>query len=583
MGDAPSRPVVRLRPPPARAAGRAPTLWAYADEIVLDRRTRAIAGGTVVELQDAERRPVGSAAFNPVSKIAARLLDPDPAAAIDAGWFAGATRAGRSRLRETLFDAPYYRLVHAEADGLPGVVVDRFGDAAVVQPNAAWAEARLPDLVAALVAVTGVTTVVKNAAGRARALEGLDDASAVVAGALDGPVAVPMNGATYFADLAQGQKTGLFYDQRPNHAFAARLARGRAMLDVFAHVGGFALAGAGGGGDGRRSPSTARPRRSSSRRGAPRPAASARGSRLRRADAFDAMAALAGEGRRFGVVVCDPPAFAPNKAALEAGLRAYERVARLGAALVEPGGFLVVCSCSHAADLGRFREASLRGVAKAGRSAQIIHVGGAGPDHPVHPALAETAVSEGAVPAARRMRVALDACVLFPTVLREMLLGAAAAGGFAPVWSARILEEWARATRRLPEGAEAVARAEIALLRAAWPGGGGGGRPGPGGAAVAAGPGRPPRARRGDRRRGGGAADAEPGGFPDPDARPARHRPARAGRLPDRAPGRGRRPRRGRRGGARPRRAGVGAAAAAAAAPEAGRAAAARQGARGRG
>ena len=111
----------------------------------------------------------------------------------------------------------------------------------------------------------------------------------------------------------------------------------------------------------------------------------------RKADAFEAMVALAGEGRRFGVVVCDPPAFAPNKGALDAGLRAYERVARLGAALVEPDGFLVLCSCSHAADLARFREASLRGVAKAGRSAQILHVGGAGPDHPVHPALAETA------------------------------------------------------------------------------------------------------------------------------------------------------------------------------------------------
>jgi 23S rRNA (cytosine1962-C5)-methyltransferase len=388
MGDAPSRPVVRLRPPPARAAGRAPTLWPYADEIVLDRRTRAIAGGTVVELQDAERRPVGSAAFNPVSKIAARLLDPDPAAAIDAGWFAG--RLGRAlALRETLFEAPYYRLAHAEADGLPGVVVDRFGDAAVVQPNAAWAEARLPDLVAALVAVTGVTTVVKNAAGRARALEGLDDASAVVAGALDGPVAVPMNGATYFADLAQGQKTGLFYDQRPNHAFAARLARGRAMLDVFAHVGGFALAGLAAGATAALAVDGSAAALELAARGA---AAGGVGARLetRRADAFDAMTALAGEGRRFGVVVCDPPAFVPNKAALEAGLRAYERVARLGAALVEPGGFLVVCSCSHAADLGRFRDASLRGVAKAGRSAQIIHVGGAGPDHPVHPALAET-------------------------------------------------------------------------------------------------------------------------------------------------------------------------------------------------
>ena len=112
---------------------------------------------------------------------------------------------------------------------------------------------------------------------------------------------------------------------------------------------------------------------------------------LKKADAFDAMAAMGGEGRRFGLVVCDPPAFAPSKAALEAGLRAYERVARLGAALVEPGGFLVLCSCSHAADLARFREASLRGVGRAGRTAQIVHVGGAGPDHPVHPWLAETA------------------------------------------------------------------------------------------------------------------------------------------------------------------------------------------------
>ena len=389
MGDAPSRPVVRLRPPPARAAGRAPALWAYADEIVFDRRTRAIPGGTVVELQDAERRPVGSAAFNPVSKIAARLLDPDPAAAIDAAWFAGRLRRAL-RLREALFDAPYYRLVHAEADGLPGVVVDRFGDAAVVQPNAAWAEARLPELVEAVVAVTGVTTVVKNSAGRARALEGLDDASAVIAGALDGPVAVPMNGATYFADLAQGQKTGIFYDQRPNHAFAARLARGRAMLDVFAHVGGFALAGLAAGATAALAVDGSAAALDLAARGA---AAGGVGDRLetRRADAFEAMTALAGEGRRFGVVVCDPPAFVPNRAAIEAGLRAYERVARLGAALVEPGGFLAVCSCSHAADLGRFRDASLRGIAKAGRTAQIIHVGGAGPDHPVHPALAETA------------------------------------------------------------------------------------------------------------------------------------------------------------------------------------------------
>ena len=238
MSEPTERPVVRLRPG-RRGRERAP--WHYADEVVLDRRTRAIPAGAVVALEDAERRPLGAAAFNPGSKIALRLLDPDPAAAIDAGWFA-ARLARALALRAALFDAPFYRLAHAEADGLPGVIVDRFGDVAVVQPNAAWAEARLPALVEALMGVTGVATVVKNAGGRTRGLEGLDAEGAVFGAPLDGPVAVPMNGATYFADLAGGQKTGLFYDQRPNHAFAARLGRGRAVLDVFAHVGGFALA-----------------------------------------------------------------------------------------------------------------------------------------------------------------------------------------------------------------------------------------------------------------------------------------------------------------------------------------------------
>ena len=383
------RPVVRLRPTARRRVGAAGMPWHYQDEIVLDRRTRAIPAGAVVTLEDAERRPLGTAAFNGASKITVRMLDDAPGVEIDEAWFAGRLRRALA-LRAALYDGPFYRLVHAEADGLPGVVVDRFGAAAVVQPNAAWADARLDALVAALRAVTGVETVVKNAGGRARGLEGLDDASVVVAGALDGPVAVPMNGATYFADLAEGQKTGIFYDQRPNHGFAARLARGRTVLDVFAHVGGFGLAALAGGAEAALAVDGSAAALDLAARGAEAGGVAGR-FETRKADAFEAMGGLAGEGRRFGLVVCDPPAFAPNKGALEAGLRAYERVARMGAALVEDDGFLVLCSCSHAADLTRFREASLRGVGKAGRSAQILHVGGAGPDHPVHPALAETA------------------------------------------------------------------------------------------------------------------------------------------------------------------------------------------------
>jgi 23S rRNA (cytosine1962-C5)-methyltransferase len=110
----------------------------------------------------------------------------------------------------------------------------------------------------------------------------------------------------------------------------------------------------------------------------------------RKGDAFAVLESLAAEGERFGVVVCDPPAFAPAKPALEAGLRAYERVARLAAPLVEPGGYLVLCSCSHAADLTAFRNASARGIGRAGRRSQILHTGFAGPDHPMLPQLAES-------------------------------------------------------------------------------------------------------------------------------------------------------------------------------------------------
>ena len=293
-------------------------------------------------------------------------------------------------MRARLYDAPFYRLVHAEADGLPGVIIDRFGDAAVIQPNAAWAEAHLADLAAALAEVTGVTTIVKNGAGRARGLEGLPEETVLLQGALAGPLPVPMNGATYMADLLGGQKTGLFFDQRPNHAFAARLAAGGRVLDVFSHVGGFALACLAGGAQSALAVDASAPALALAAQGAE---AMGQGAQLatRQGDAFAAMEALAAEAAQFEVVVCDPPAFAPAKPALEAGLRAYERVALMAARLVAPGGYIGLCSCSHAVDLSAFRNASARGIGRAGRRGQLIFTGGAGPDHPMLPQLAESA------------------------------------------------------------------------------------------------------------------------------------------------------------------------------------------------
>ncbi len=331
---------------------------------------------------------MGVVTVNPKSKIIARMLDRDAGAVIDRDWIA-ARLARALALRARLFDAPFYRLVHAEADGLPGVIIDRFGDAAVIQPNAAWAEAMIADLSAALTDVTGVTAVIKNATGRARGLEGLDEETGIIAGRIDGPLPVPMNGATYLADLLGGQKTGLFYDQRPNHAFAARLAEGARVLDVFSHVGGFSLAALAGGATSALAVDGSAPALDLAEGGA-RAMGMADRFATRKGDAFAVMEALRGEGAQFDLVICDPPAFAPARPALEAGLRAYERVARLAAPLVAPGGYLVLCSCSHAADLTQFRNASARGLGRGGRRSQLIHTGFAGPDHPQLPQLAES-------------------------------------------------------------------------------------------------------------------------------------------------------------------------------------------------
>lgn len=383
------RPVVRLRPKAEARAIRHGFPWVYADELVTDRRTQSLQPGALAVLEDGDRRPLGLVTVNVKSKIIARMIDRDPSATVDEAWFAARIATALS-LRERLHDSPHYRLIHAEADGLPGVIIDRFGAAAVIQPNAAWAEVHLDALVAAVVKVTGVTTVLKNGTGRARGLEGLAEETVLLQGALTGPLAVPMNGATYLADLEGGQKTGLFYDQRPNHAFAARLAKGAKVLDVFSHVGGFALATLAGGAQSALSVDASAPALALAAKGADLSGFGARFS-TRQGDAFTVMEALAAEGARFDVVICDPPAFAPAKPALEAGLRAYERVAKLAAALVAPGGYLALCSCSHAADLAAFRSASTRGIGRGGRRAQLIHTGFAGPDHPMLPALAESA------------------------------------------------------------------------------------------------------------------------------------------------------------------------------------------------
>ena len=382
-------PVLRLKPKADARRIRHGHPFVWSDELVLDRRARGVAPGAIAVLEDGERQPLAIGTASVEAKIGFRVLDRDPGATLDGDWLRARLSAALA-LRARLFDAPFYRLVHAEGDALPGLIVDRFGDVLVLQPNAIWLEDRLDEITAILTDLTGATTVIKNGQSRVRAQEGLPEESAILTGtAPDAALPVQMTGATYLADVTGGQKTGLFYDQRPNHAFVAGMARGARVLDVFAHVGGFGLAALAGGAESALAVDASAPALALAEQGA---AAMGQGARFetRQGDAFAVLEAMAEEPARFDIVIADPPAFAPSKSALTQGLRAYERIARLAAPLVAPGGTLVLCSCSHAADLGKFRAACLRGIGRAGRDPRLIYTGFAGPDHPQHPALTET-------------------------------------------------------------------------------------------------------------------------------------------------------------------------------------------------
>ena len=363
--------------------------WVYSNEVQMDEAARALGPGGVVEVRRVDGKPLGVAFFNPHALIAVRVLDRAPAAAIDAGWIAARLRRALA-LRRHLFVDPCYRLVHAEADGLPGLVIDRFAAVLVVQVNCAGFE-RLGDaLLEAIDAVLAPDVIVLRNDAPARALEGLSSDVRVVKGEITAPVAVREGAGCFFADVLAGQKTGWFFDQAQNRASVAPLARDRRMLDVFCYAGGFALAAAMAGAGEVLGIDSSEPALALARRAAEAADVGGR-TRFERADAFTALARLAEAGERFGVVVADPPPFAKSRKDVGSALRGYRKLARLAAACVDTDGFLFLASCSHNIEADAFAREVARGIAQAGRRGRVIRQAGAGPDHPVHLHLPETA------------------------------------------------------------------------------------------------------------------------------------------------------------------------------------------------
>ena len=349
---------------------------------------RALPPGAPVRLEGDDGWRFGTFAFNPHSLIAARWLDRDPDAAIDAA-FVRSRIASAAALRARVTDSPWHRLVHAEADRLPGLVIDRFDDVLVIQANSAAMSRLLPELVAALTEAFAPRAIVARNDSAARAQEGLPAEVSLLAGS-DAAAVVEEGGVVFPVDPLGGQKTGFYFDQRPHRDRLAGLAAGARVLDVFCHTGAFALRCLAGGAAEALLVDAAAPALEAALAGAQRNGLAGRLT-CRRGDAFDTMTALAAEGAQFDLVICDPPAFAKAKKDQAAGLRGYGRMTRLAAGLVAPGGFLFVASCSHHAPPDLFAAAVAEGLHRARRDGRIVASGGAGADHPVHPMLPESA------------------------------------------------------------------------------------------------------------------------------------------------------------------------------------------------
>lgn len=352
--------------------------------------TKALPPGGPVRLEGDDGARYGVWHFNPHTLIAARRLSRDPAASIDAAWLRDRL-AGALALRERLYATPYYRLVHAEADGLPGLVVDRYGDALAVQANTAGMDALTPALVEALRSLLAPRLVVARNDAAVRTLEGLPpEVRPLLGGDETEPARAEEGGLGFAVDLLGGQKTGWFFDQRENRDRVARLSHGATVLDAFCHTGGFGLRCAAAGA----SRVVLLDRSAHALDLAARTAAEnglAARTETRRAEALEALERMAAAGERFDVVVADPPAFAKSRRDHPVALKGYAKLARLAAALVAPGGFLFLASCSHHVSPGEFAEAAIWGIGRARREGRILFQGGAGPDHPVHPMLPESA------------------------------------------------------------------------------------------------------------------------------------------------------------------------------------------------
>ena len=361
-------------------------LWIFSNEV--DTRQTPLTkfkAGDLVRVLAHNDRALGLAYVNPQSLISARMLESWNLP--DAAWLATRIRAALA-LRERLYSTPYYRLVYGESDGLPGLVVDRYGSACVVQIGTAGMEKLKHEIRQALEEVLHCEALLFKNDSAAREMEGLPSYVEAATGSFEELGKVLEDGLEFRAPFALGQKTGWFFDQAANRgALPKYVRRGARVLDVFSYVGAWGV---------RAAHSGAREVLCVDSSAAALELAVSNAERNKtkvvavRGDAFDVLEDMGRSGARFDVLVIDPPAFAKRKKDLPKALAAYKRLNQLAMQVIADDGILVSCSCSHHVSPAELQDAIAKAARAADKHLQILEMGGQSPDHPVHPAIPET-------------------------------------------------------------------------------------------------------------------------------------------------------------------------------------------------
>jgi 23S rRNA (cytosine1962-C5)-methyltransferase len=363
--------------------------WVFSNEIDIGRSPlRGLDPGSAVEVRHNNGHPLGTGYVNPATLISVRLFGREPGLTPDQAFLEARLVQARQH-RDRYFKAPFYRLVYGESDGLPGLIVDRYGDVLVVQLTTAGMERLRDRVIDALRAVfTPKCIFLKNDIA-SRELEGLTLYTETVHGDLPSAIPYEENGARFEISPGAGQKTGWFFDHRANRARAMWEVKGKRVLDLFCYTGSWGIQAAVAGAKEVFSVDSSQPALDQVAHHAALNSVEER-VHIERGDAFEVLRQLRAAGERFDVIIADPPAFIRRKKDSTSGYEAYRRLNGLAMQLLGSDGLLISASCSYHLSREKLVEILARVSGPLGRRAMIVAEGHQDLDHPMHPALLET-------------------------------------------------------------------------------------------------------------------------------------------------------------------------------------------------